>query len=261
MADIDLLPQELVVEAMPASARARYARMYEEIRRRICLLEFAPGTRLSEEVLAAEFGTSRTPVRRVLARLEDEGLVKSVHGVGTFVTDANIHELQQVYQLRVELVELTGKLNPRKPDASLMAEFHALAERSKKMMQTGNPRAFTQLDMDFFQALMKLTGNRPLREICERLYYRTKRIWIKSALAAEIDLDEEFYIFDREVEDVIAALEIGDLEAVANIQKAHISMSFRRLMSAAENLEDSKATVPQSLDYSTSRENVSSRSS
>lgn len=224
-------------EATAASARERYARMHHEIRRRICLLEYAPGTRLSEEALAAEFGTSRTPVRRVLAKLEDEGLVRSVHGVGTFITDANIHELQQVYQLRVELVQLTGKLGPRQPDAELIAEFRQLAGRSKQMLQSRDPKAFTQLDMDFFQALMKLTGNQPLREICERLYYRTKRIWVQSALAAEIDLREEFDIFDREVEDVVAALEIGDLEAVANFQRAHISMSFRRLMNAADGEE------------------------
>lgn len=36
--------------------------------------------------------------------------------------------------------------------------------------------------MDMFETLIRLTGNEPLREICERLYYRTKRIWIKSAL-------------------------------------------------------------------------------
>lgn len=217
------------------SARERYTRMHDEIRRRICLLDYPPGIRLSEEALAAEFGTSRTPVRRVLARLEDAGLVNSVHGVGTFVTDANIAELQQVYQLRVALVELTGRLSPRAPDLALMEEFRSLQDRSRAMMTSGDPRAFTQLDMDFFQALMKLTGNEPLREICERLYYQTKRIWIKSAIAAEIDLGEEYFMFHREVEDVVSALDVGDLEAVANIQKAHISMSFRRLLVAASD--------------------------
>lgn len=226
---------DLAVEAAPGSARARYASMHREIRRRICLLDYAPGMRLSEQSLAEEFGISRTPLRRVLGRLEDEGLVESVHGVGTFVTDANIHELREVYELRVALVQLTGDLSPVPPSAAVMEEFLAIAERSKKMLTSGDPRGFTQLDMDFFQTLMKLTGNSPLREICERLYFRTKRIWIKSALAAEIDLREEFTIFDREVEDVIAALRIGDLEAVANIQKAHISMSFRRLMMAARD--------------------------
>ena len=54
----------------PPTARDRFERLHAELRDRICLLEYAPGTRLSEEALAAEFGVSRTPLRRVLGRLE-----------------------------------------------------------------------------------------------------------------------------------------------------------------------------------------------
>ncbi len=219
--------------ATTANARRRFKRIHHEIRRRICLLDYPPGMKLSEEALASEFGTSRTPLRRVLAKLEDEGLVQSVHGVGTFVTDSDIIELAQVYELRVELVELTGKLSPRKPDAAYLCAFRDLANRSKELMSSRDPRAFTELDMDHFKLLMKLTGNKALRKVCERLYFQTKRIWIKSALAAAIDLTEELTVFNRELEDTIAALEIGDLIAVSNIQKAHISMSFRRLMNSA----------------------------
>jgi len=225
--------REISKSAPGAAVRERYAKIHVELRKRICLLDYPPGNRLSEEVIAAEFGTSRTPIRQVLARLEGEGLVKSVHGVGTFVTDADIYELEQSYRLRVELAGLTPELSPLSPDTNLMDEFQALRARSKEMLTSGDPRTFTQLDMDLFEAQMKLTGNAPLREICQRLYYATKRIWIKSAVAAELDLHEEYYMFDRELEDVISALEIGDLEALGSIQKAHISMSFQRLLAAS----------------------------
>lgn len=230
MPDGDVVPDG-TLSSGPAQERLEV--MHAEIRRRICLLDYPPGMRLSEIALAAELGTSRTPLRRVLAKLADEGLVRSVQGVGTFVTDCEVRELQQVYELRLELVELTGKLSPRRPDNALMEKFYALARRSKDVMQSRDPRAFTQLDMDHFQTLMQLTENHALREISERLYFKTKRIWIKSAIAAEIDLVDELTTFDREVDDIIAALEVADMAAVASIQKAHISMSFRRLMSAA----------------------------
>ncbi len=89
-------------------AKERFDRIYNTIRDQICLLEYAPGTRLSEEELAKQFDTSRTPVRRVLARLEAEGLVASVHGVGTIVTDPDLDEVFQIYRLRLELAELVG---------------------------------------------------------------------------------------------------------------------------------------------------------
>ncbi|TIU18168.1 MAG: GntR family transcriptional regulator, partial [Mesorhizobium sp.] len=41
---------------------------------------------------------------------------------------------------------------------------------------------------------------------------------------------EEFTAFRREMEEVLAAAEIGDWESIGHIRRAHISMSFRRMM-------------------------------
>ena len=219
----------VVTPEISPSARDRFERMHAVIRTRICLLDYAPGTRLSEEALAAEFGVSRTPLRRVLARLESEGLLQSVHGVGTFVTDVDIAELAQTYQLRFELAELTGRLGAIAPDEVLWADFRALSARSKEIVRAPEPKRFAELNMDFFMALQRLTDNEPLRDICEKLYFRTTRIWLKSVFESKIDLADEADIFDREIHDILRALEIGDLHAAAHIQRAHISMSFARM--------------------------------
>ncbi|MBV9219252.1 MAG: GntR family transcriptional regulator, partial [Methylobacteriaceae bacterium] len=58
----------------PTPSRERFERLYRTLRDRICLFDYPPGGRLSEEELAKEFSISRTPVRRVLGRLEAEGL-------------------------------------------------------------------------------------------------------------------------------------------------------------------------------------------
>jgi DNA-binding GntR family transcriptional regulator len=212
------------------SVRDRHAAMHHDIRQRICLLDYPPGMRLSEVTLAQEFGTSRTPVRRVLARLEDEGLVLSVHGVGTLVTDANVAELEQEYRLRVELTHLTGRIDAAPPDHAFMAQLDALIARARDMIDTGTPRSFTELDMDVFQTLLELTANVPLRQVLERLYYKTKRIWLTTAIRARLDLREEYRIFLHELEAIKIGLQSRDLKAVADLQRAHISMSFNRLM-------------------------------
>lgn len=215
------------------AGRDRHSEMHQQIRTQICLLDYPPGARLSEAALAQEFGTSRTPVRRVLARLEDEGLVQSVHGVGTIVTDANIQELEQEYLLRLELTELTGRLSPVTPDAAFLSDFDTLVARGRDIVQTGTPRSFTQFDIEVFECLMSLVGNAPLRHMLERLYYKTKRLWLTAAIKAQLDLTEEFRIFHHELEAIQIALGSGDPQAVAQIQRAHISMSFNRLRQGA----------------------------
>lgn len=212
------------------SARDRHAALFDEIRRRICLLDYPPAMRLSEAELADAFGTSRTPIRRVLARLEDEGLVCAVHGVGTFVTDFDAEELTQVYRLRLELAALAGRLDPRPADAGFLASLDALVARAQALQSDHDPRAFTRLDIDAFALLNTRIGNAPLRRITEQLYYQTKRIWLSAALASELDLRAEFAIFHRELDDIRAAYAIGDSAAAADLQRAHISMSFQRLL-------------------------------
>lgn len=220
-------------EAGRVRARDRFARMHDAIRRRICLLDYAPGTRLSEERLAAEFGVSRTPLRRVCARLEGEGLLHSVHGVGTFVTDIDGAQLGQTYRLRLELADLGGRLDPLLPSPALLERFRAFLPRVEALGAAAEPRAFAELNMDFFLARLQLTGNLPLREISERLYFRTTRFWLKTVFASGIDLGAEVEIFAREVRDVLSAVELGDLAAAALIQRAHISMSLERMRRAA----------------------------
>lgn len=214
--------------ARPLSARERSKRIYRLLRDRICLLEYPPGSRLSEEELAQEFEISRTPVRRVLARLESEGLVQSVHGVGTIVTDVDVSELQQVYHLRMELAELIGKLSPIPPGAADLDRIRALIERCDADMRNPDQRAFLRLNMDFFYELTAMTGNQPLREISERLYIQVARVVLK--MMPQLGLVEEFTAFRREMMEILAAAEIGDLESIGHIRRAHISMSFRRMM-------------------------------
>ena len=218
--------------AAEEGARERFERIYRTLRMRICMLDHPPLERLREEDIAAEFNVSRTPIRRVLVKLEAEGLLRSVHGVGTIVTDIDIDSLEQVYQLRVELAELIGKLSPVVPGEARMAEFRVLLARCDDLVRRPDPREFALTNMDFFHLLNGLTANEPLREISERLYYQTSRIWLKTASGfsrfREM-IEDEISVFQREVTDIVSAIEVGDLEVVGHIRRSHISMSFARL--------------------------------
>ncbi len=224
---------------LAGGARERFQRLYHILRSRICLLDYPPGTRLSEEVLATEFGVSRTPLRRVLGRLETEGLLTSVHGVGTIVTDVDIEALTQVYQLRLELDTQIGKLSPVPPSEETLALFRDLCQRTQELIARPEPREFATINMEFFHALMRLTANEPLQAISERLYYQTSRIWLKSLSQLQVGRDDylarEVFIFSREVADILTAIEIGDLEAVGHLRRSHVAMSFARLRSQPHN--------------------------
>ncbi|ETX28001.1 GntR family transcriptional regulator [Roseivivax isoporae] len=212
------------------TAEERHLRLYQEIRSRICLLDYPPGAKLGEEALAAEFGVSRTPVRRVLARLADEGLVAARHGVGTIVTDVDARELGQVYELRMELAQLAGWLSPLPITERVVTEAQDFVQRGAALAAAPAPRDFATLNMAFFDFGLGLCGNAALAEMSERLYYRTARIWLQTIPA--LDLAQEAAFFHDEMRQVATALEARDPRAAALIRRAHISMSYQRLAAA-----------------------------
>lgn len=211
------------------SAEERHNRLYQELRSRICLLDYPPGTKLGEESLAAEFGVSRTPLRRVLAKLADEGLVEAHHGVGTLVTDVDPRELGETYELRMALAQLAGELSPRPVTEETLSAARSFVARGEALLAAPDPREFAQLNMEFFAFWLELCGNAALAEMTERLYYRTARIWLKAI--PQLDTRREVALFLDEMRHTLSALEARDVPAACLIRRAHISMSYQRLTS------------------------------
>ena len=72
----------------PRSRQSLFAEVRERIVAALEERRYRPGDRLpSEPELAVAFGVSRPTIREVLRSLETDGLVRRVHGVGTFVTE------------------------------------------------------------------------------------------------------------------------------------------------------------------------------
>ncbi|WP_037261154.1 GntR family transcriptional regulator [Roseivivax halodurans] len=209
------------------SAETRHERLYHELRNRICMLDYPPGEKLGEEALAAEFGVSRTPLRRVLGRLADEGLVEARHGVGTIVTDVDAREMGQVYALREELAQLSGTLTPAPVTSATIAEVRRFIHSCEMLAEAPDRRAFARFNMDWFAFTQGLIGNEALAEVSERLHFRTTRIWLQAI--GRLDLNAEIAAFREEIRQVATALEAGDMAAVGMIRRAHVSMSYRRL--------------------------------
>ena len=73
--------------------------IYREIKRRILFMEYAPGQILNENVLAKEFGVSRTPMREALLRLELEGFVVIKPRSGIRVRRLTEQDIRNLYQM------------------------------------------------------------------------------------------------------------------------------------------------------------------
>jgi DNA-binding GntR family transcriptional regulator len=81
----------------------------EGLRRALIAGELAPGDKIGQEEIAAALGTSLSPVREALAVLEQEGQVTYVARRGYFVTELDVDDLREIYELRALLEERAAR--------------------------------------------------------------------------------------------------------------------------------------------------------
>ncbi|HET8984171.1 MAG TPA: GntR family transcriptional regulator [Trueperaceae bacterium] len=201
--------------------------IYQQLRERIALLDYAPGGLLSENQLAKEFGVSRTPIRQVLQRLEFDGLVKVVRGVGTVVAPIDMLYLKQVYALRLKLIDVIADLDARWVSADEIRTLRTLHRAVLGMHKGGTPRDLARAYLLFNDTVTRAIGNEPLREIADRLYFQTSRVW-PQALPA-LDWRQEVEIAAEEIETVAMALDEGNMPLLAETRRRHMIACIHRI--------------------------------
>lgn len=203
--------------------------LYKEIRLRIYLTEYPPGDALREKELAEEFGVSRTPIRRVLYRLECEGLVTSKRGIGTLVTTVDVKELKDVYALRLKLAKLVGELSSPRITEENIAVLGKLLEKTKRLRTNDDydPKSLALFYLEFHVEMMSLITNKPLRKIYDQLFHQTARVWLK--ILPELDWEEEVQAIHEEIRDVIRALRAKDMRTVASVRRNQLAMVLHRI--------------------------------
>ncbi len=216
------------VEVAKSASQRRSEGMCQALRERICLLHYPPGHRLSEEQLAREFKVSRTPVRHALAQLEIEKLIDRRHGAGTFVTRLDLDALEQVIRFRMRLAELIGDLDPLPPGAEHVEALRACGRRLQAIVDEPDLHAFARINLDYFLTVTSLIGNPSLRDVSERLFYQTARMWIVGL--PELDWRAMVAKVIREIDEVKHAMELGDMHAVGLICRNYISMNLMLLL-------------------------------
>ncbi|MGA9534889.1 MAG: GntR family transcriptional regulator [Desulfobacterales bacterium] len=187
--------------------------LYEELKRRIILLEYSPGSILREKEIMKEFGVSRTPVREALMQLQMAGLVRIFPHVGSFVSDISFQQLKDVFEVRSFLVRQAGHLAAVRITDEELAEIN---EHVGRMKAAPDLKTVMRIDEEIHDIINRATKNQVLVKILEGLHDQAIRIWAFSK--AE---NNYWNHVPKEFEDILAALKEGDGEAAADLLENH----------------------------------------
>lgn len=189
---------------------------YHQIKERIITVKMLPGSVIQEAKLMEELSLGRTPIREALKRLQTENLVVVAPRRGLFVADITITDLQQIYEVRVEIECLCARLAAQRftPEhlqemRGLVAEYQASDKEDKRLV--------LELDRRMHSLLARATGNKFLCDEFEQFYNLSIRIWHLAINRVEPeDIDIEAHL------DILAAIEACDSCQAEERMRAHI---------------------------------------
>jgi len=187
--------------------------IYSELKNRIVFLDYKPKQVLSIKELAKEFGVSPMPIREVLILLETEKLVHIIPNNGVYVTDVSFQELKDVFEIRLFLIGLSGRLAAERITPE---ELNKLKELLEKIKQEKDRRKLIQLDAEFHDLVNYSTKNQTLAETLKKLRNQIGRLWFfaKENDAYSQKIPEDF-------EELIKTFENKDQNKSEQIMKDH----------------------------------------
>jgi DNA-binding GntR family transcriptional regulator len=130
--------------------------------------QLRPGEKLEENLLAAQFGVSRTPVREAIQRLVATGMVEVRRRKGTIVTQLTMPRLIGMIEMMAELDVLAARLAARRATAAERKAIGNILERAKA--DVGSQVAYTRNNREFHWALYAATHNHYFAETALRTW-------------------------------------------------------------------------------------------
>jgi DNA-binding GntR family transcriptional regulator len=168
----------------PGKPRTQGHIAYEELRKAILSAELAAGDVVNEGEWARRLGMSRTPVREALNRLRQDGLVETVRHRGTFVREASLDDLRDIFELRKVLECLAAEEAVyRLSDADIsqvLASWEALL-RDLEEGRAPDYETVGRLDNQFHLMIVGASTNRRLRDFMQGLDQEVLRYQLVTA--------------------------------------------------------------------------------
>ena len=207
--------------AAPGAASSRDS-LFSAIVRGLYEGRYAPGQRLVEADLTAEYGVSRGPVRETLSRLAAEGIVTLSPGRGAAIRKLGWREAIDLLELLEALVGLAAAAAARRAasDAAGAARLEAAAKQLAAFDHAALTPDYALARDRFYGALVDLANNAELARVMPRVQSHLLRIQFRVQVARYDELRHQDYAV------IARAVLAGDEHKARAVTQQH----FRRMI-------------------------------
>jgi DNA-binding GntR family transcriptional regulator len=192
--------------------------VYQTLRAAIVDGQLEPGDSLIEWHVARQFGTSRTPVREALLRLETEGLAFRVPRRGLVVRQISEHEIFEVYAVRTALEVLAAREAANEAMPSDISQLRWINQRLAEAIKQSDFASVPGLTNQFHQALANAAHNTMLHRFIAQAQDWTRRVGTPT-----VSLPGRRGAAVREHARLIDAIAVRDADTAERLAREHMA--------------------------------------
>jgi DNA-binding GntR family transcriptional regulator len=200
--------------------------------------ELPPGAKLSEPVLARQYGVSRGPLREALHRLQERHLVTRASHVGARVAELSAETLTEIFMVREALEGMAARQAAENATPEDLAALRrAYGRHVTAAQEQGEGPVWRGVDEDFHVIIAKASRNPILiKLLCEDFYqlvrfYRTQLVHVRGRGARTV----------AEHRRILEAVEDRDGELAELQMRRHIAASRQQLSAALRQAKEGSA--------------------
>jgi DNA-binding GntR family transcriptional regulator len=172
--------------------------------------------RLDERSLSETLGVSRTPLREALARLEQEGLVRTVPRRGVYVARKSKTEILEMITVWAALESMAARLITERATDAEIASLRRLFATFEGDQVRARIDEYSETNIRFHQAILKLSKCALIERMAENLFVHMR--WIRMRTIGEADRASRSIIDHMQI---IEAVEARDTELAERLARQH----------------------------------------
>jgi DNA-binding GntR family transcriptional regulator len=192
--------------------------VYATIRQEILAMTLEPGSPLDEVKLSERFGMSRTPVREALLRLSADGLTTTLPNRNTIVAAIDFAALPAYFEALTLMYRVTTRGAAGRRSAGPARDIRTRQDEFARAVDAQDAYAMIEANREFHVAIAERAGNAYYTTFFTRLLDEGRRI-LRLYYSTFDDRLPRQYV--EEHEDMILAIEAGDVERADTLALAH----------------------------------------
>lgn len=207
-------------------------RIFEIIEKQIVSGAVKPGERLVETDLAESLGTSKSPVREALKRLEGEGIVTLIPRKGYFVRDIDRKSIEDFVDTMIVIEPAIVQYALKQKTEAVCREIDAILDEMKQTLKKKDYESYVGLNDRFHGLFVDLTENQWFLKFFNTLHKQADMLRSLSLHSRDR--------FSRSIEEhtaIAEAFKKGDEKKIVEAVRHHILM-FRENLLESDFLQE-----------------------